>query len=772
LQGPVDAVKELEELLDERDEIACQAHFLLARIYLESDPGDLETTEEYQQKAKEHQQKGEELFSESAEAYFNRSMMAGTVNKTLEWLNKAIDFDPGHYDSREARALAYYALRKYDEMEIDAFVMIGIESNNSQGYALRAIARREKAIRQSEKELFGEAIRDHNKAIKLSPDDPELYNQRRRTQMQMGNYEKALSDARECVRLRADEKIYHLHTFYALVALGHYEEAKDKHEAIIKSDLMSKRNFNILAAKYVSDTLDAGLSWYPSERRPEGAAFGAMHESAEIYHQLAKKAKRVVPEGFHATWSPDGTELAYSCGILGFSGIEVVNLESGKTRLLTVPGLDPAWSPDGHHIAFTRLRQTLLLTEITAERTAQNPSLREREIWIIKADGTGDPELLSRGYFPCWSPDSKRVIYHSQPDMMLYSISIKEGAKPTPIVRCPGYYPVVSPDEKYVAYGVIGERRIVDLSTKSVVASWTAPPGSSTAFPNWSPNGQELSVGSYGNSGLWIYELDNEKQIRKASKVLSGSFASCTWSRPEISRMVIQRVYGGLHREIWVADLDPNVSTTEALGPGRTLEQHCQELISLYNRRIKTDPEDVESYLWRARLYMYLKDREKAFAGLDKFANIVKNQSETAQTYASLGAGLVIRPGRMVDAEIALELFRKAHEMEPENGLYLTGLGAAHYRAGQWEEAITALTKSTGLSAVENSFNFLLLSMTHWQSGNKDAAANWYKKAIESMQKSNIDFNSSQGMIFQIFYLEASELMGIKVEESDRKDSR
>ena len=129
-------MKELQQLLNVQDEIACQAHFLLARIYLESDPGDPETTQEYQQKAKEHQQEGEKLFSESAEAYFNRSIMAGTVKKTLEWLNKAVDLDPGHYDSREARALAYYALRKYNEMEIDASVMVGNESNNSQGYAL------------------------------------------------------------------------------------------------------------------------------------------------------------------------------------------------------------------------------------------------------------------------------------------------------------------------------------------------------------------------------------------------------------------------------------------------------------------------------------------------------------------------------------------------------------------------------------------------------------------------------------------------------------
>ncbi|MHC4086692.1 MAG: hypothetical protein ACYSU5_16015, partial [Planctomycetota bacterium] len=367
LQGPRDAVKELQKLLNERDEVACQAHFLLARIYLESDPGDPETTKKYQQKAKEHQQEGEKLFSESAEAYFNRSIMAGTVMKSLEWLNKAVDLDPGHYDSREARALAYYALRKYSEMEI---------------YALRAIARREKAISEDEKELLKEAIRDHNKAIKLSPDEHELYDQRRRTHLRMGNYELALSDARACIRLGPDVRWlsihrsfnpsgrYHFHNFCALVALGRYDEAKVKYDTIIESGLMTKWHFDQSAAKYVSDTLDAGLSWHRPRRRPEGAAFLAMHESADVYRQLSKKARRVVPEGFHATWSPDGTELAYSCGILGFTGIEVVNLESGKTRLLTVPGFDPAWSPDGNYIAFTRHRQTLSVADLTAERTA------------------------------------------------------------------------------------------------------------------------------------------------------------------------------------------------------------------------------------------------------------------------------------------------------------------------------------------------------------------------------------------------------------------
>jgi tetratricopeptide (TPR) repeat protein len=451
-QGPAAAVKELQKLLNERDEIACQAHFLLARIYLESDPGDPETTEEYEQKAKEHQQKGEKLFSESAEAYFNRSMMAGTVNKILEWLNKALDFDPGHYDSLEARALAYYVLRRYGKMEIDAYVMIGNESNNSKGYALRAIARRQKAKEEAEKELFAAALRDHDKAIRLSPDDPELYDQRRRTHMRMGNNEQALLDARKCAELEPEEGIYHFHSFCALVASGRYDEAKVKYDTIIKSGLMTKNNLDLSAAKYVSDTLDAGLSWYRPQSRPEGDAFLAMHESAEIYEQLAKKAKRVVAEGYHANWSPDGSRLVYSRGILGFTGIEIINLESGKTRLLTVPGFDPAWSPDGNHIAYVRSRQTLLLTDLTAERAAKGVPHEQREVWIINADGTEEPRFLARGAWPSWGRDSKWVFYHSPKDMKVCSISIEDGAKPTPIIQFQSGSPVVSPDEKYVAY--------------------------------------------------------------------------------------------------------------------------------------------------------------------------------------------------------------------------------------------------------------------------------------------------------------------------------
>ena len=211
------------------------------------------------------------------------------------------------------------------------------------------------------------------------------------------------------------------------------------------------------------------------------------------------------------------------------------------------------------------------------------------------------------------------------------------------------------------------------------------------------------------------------------------------------------------------------MSTTEALGLGRTIEDHFQEMADLFTRRIDTAPEDANHYLSRAKCYIQLEDQEGALADLEKYADIIEDPSQAAAEYGNLGWPLVSRPQEMVNPEIAVELYRKAHEMERENWRYLRGLGMAHYLAGQWEEAISALTKSTELPGGEHSRNFLFLAMAHWQSGNKAAAANWYNKAIELVQKSNIDIVSLRRSFVYTFYLEAAELMGIKVKEFYRK---
>ncbi|MBW8040349.1 MAG: protein kinase [Planctomycetes bacterium] len=552
LQGPAAAVKELQKLLNERDEIAGQAHFLLARIYYESHPDVPGKREEYRSKWEYHRQEAEKLLPQTADAYLLRAMSAAAVPKTLDLLDKALELDEGHYDSLRERAYLSYAGKHYYKMAKDAARMIGIEPDNPLGYSLSAVAQRE--LKQ-----FDEAIRDHNKTIKFSPAEPELYDQRRQTYMRRSNYEQALLDARKCGQLESEENIYHFHAICALVALGRYDEAKVEYEKVFKADSANKTQFQRWSRKYVFDILGAGQLWHPAERRPEGAAFLAMTETDDYYRTLRKKAERVVAEGFCPTWSPDGTELAYSRGIVGSSGIEILNLESREIRLLTVPGKDPAWSPDGKYIAFARQRQMLPLGQLTAQRELEYAVVAKEEVWMIKADGTEEPRYLARGGGPCWSSDSKRVFYQSRVDNELCSISIKDGAQPTAILPCHHWFPVVSPDDRYVAYCRGSEIQIVELATKSVVASWAGPSG--MFYVNWSPNGRQLSVGACNNytAGAWIYDLE----AKKALKVLSGPVKRSRWSPDE------RRLAFGLTPffEIWVAD-------TATLRSGRTVKEH------------------------------------------------------------------------------------------------------------------------------------------------------------------------------------------------------
>ncbi len=560
LQGPGAAVEALRGLLEEPPEIAANAHFLLAWIYLEAAPDDPGA----KSRAEIHLRQGERLLPRTAEAYLLRAVTAQTVQATLGWLNDAIELDPAHYAARRARALSYQALGRYRDMETEASVMIGSQPMNPAGHSLRAIARREMAMVQSDKDLLAASVADHDRAVGLSDAHDkqfaELCSQRCDTLMQMGRYNQALADAQTCVRLQPAEPMHHFRLFCLLAALGDYQAAQAEYDTILASGLMDQMRFDCSAAKYVFDCLWAGQSWHPQDTRPRGPAFLAMHRATQEYHQLAARGRRVVCEGFHPNFSPDGTELAYSRGVLGASGIEILNLQTGQRRLLTVPGKDPAWSGDGQYIAYVRDRQVLSLDHLSGVRQGEHPPMELEEIWITRADGTGDPRFVAKGGWPNWSRLSNRIHYHSRLENMICSVSADpNNAEQRDILASKDVFPIVSPDEKYVAFMPDPLAfQIVDLADKSVAARWSAPDEKGQQlFLSWSADGRRLSVGCYWQGGLWIYDVDK----KEASKVVDGSFSWCSWSSVDSARMAIGRVFGQWHNDIWLVDLGPGRAT-------------------------------------------------------------------------------------------------------------------------------------------------------------------------------------------------------------------
>jgi len=300
---------------------------------------------------------------------------------------------------------------------------------------------------------------------------------------------------------------------------------------------------------------------------------------------------------------------------------------------------------------------------------------------------------------------------------------------------------------------------ILDLATGSVVAEIAPTPGVSESGVGWSPNGRELSLGGRG-TGLWIYEFDPSMQVTKTSKVLRGSFGWSSWSGPDTGRLAFTRPYIFLYQEIWVADLDPNLSAAEALGPSQTLEQHYQELIGLCTRKIEIDPENPEHYVSLTRAYLDLGDKDKALESLDGFEKRVKDSSRAAAAYDQLGLARILR-----DPELAMELYRRAHELDPGNWFYLCALGFTHASTGRLDEAIAKYTESRKLPGGENSLSYFCLAIAHGGKGQRDEAVGWYEKAMEQMPADKTSMDASLRYVLDYVHSEASRRLGIKTEE-------
>jgi serine/threonine protein kinase/tetratricopeptide (TPR) repeat protein/WD40 repeat protein len=606
---PDEARNELKDLLDERPEIAGAAYALLARIIWEGQslgPEQLKMVEKYRQMA-------EKLLPKTAEAYYLQAMLTVTIPKKLKLLDEALSLNKKHYSSRRLRALTYQASRKYKDLYEDALLMTYSDPNDPLGHSLLATALKELGEYQKAVNCYDEAIE-----LLTSRDDPlyiELNAGRCEALIRMGDYERANAETQACLKVAPDAAILHYHAFCALTALGKYKQASTHYWRIPESDFIAAMGPRHWPMKHVFDTLEAGGTWHPPDSKPEGPAFLPMFEAEKTYRNLtAKNTRRLISDGFKPGWSPDGKQVAFSLGFVGYSGIAVYDMKSPETNLLIVPGKDPSWSPDGEHIVFVRDCEVLRLSELTTvERGFHHRALVEEEVWVMNADGS-EPRRLARGAgWPSWK-DTTHVYYQSRSGhepQGLYLISIEDRqAQPELVLECPDEYPVVSPDNRYVAYDNDNVLQITDLASQSNAAGWVGP--FEVFSGGWSPDSRQFAYGGGARvrirTGLWIYDIDEKEAV----KVLSGQISLAYWS-PDSKQLLFQLPVP--YNEIWIANIDNGLSTIEVLGPAMTAREHFLERIEDCNWKLQVDPnlfyehwERTASALWigdnRASLYM------------------------------------------------------------------------------------------------------------------------------------------------------------------------
>ncbi len=646
-----DAEAELGKLLREEPKIAGTAHYLLATIYMGSDHF----------KAEVHQKRAEELLPRTAEAYCLRAMAARTPTEAVETLTEALEFDPSHYPSHKALALAYYALKDYKKMAYEVLEIIRLRPNDSLGYAFRALYLREMGELDNAISSLYNAIRvcDVDNAL------AELYNQRRETYVRMENYEKALENAQRCVELEPEQFVYRFHVFTALVSLGEYEAARQEYREIVGGDIVHRQQFEAWSQRYVFSILGAGQTFELPVDIELGEAFYAMGEAAEYYCKLKSKAKRLVSGVYgQSSWSPDGKQLAYgrsdlyawqpktitaaSPAISGSGGIEILNLETDTTRLLVSFGKDPAWSPDGQNIAF--VREPKRIRDF------------EEEVWIVPAEG-GQPEQLALGAWPIWAPDSKQLFFHSRVDNTLYSIRVDDPkAKPERVISCRSRFPWVSPDGRHIAYSEGNELKIVELSSGKVETSWTAPLPANGLLVRWSPDGKELSVAGLTDSdlGLWIFDVE----LEKAWHIFDAPAISGIWS-PDMSEMVIEVKIP--FEENWLVMLDHNLPTYQSIASALTCEEYLRDRKEYYIGSVKDDPNNAKiciDKLATVGLSQYdLSEFNDAFVTFTEVDNLRRNLTgESRPVDLKFIAMTLHQLGRIQESEAALARLRRLFE--------------------------------------------------------------------------------------------------------------
>jgi tetratricopeptide (TPR) repeat protein len=341
-------------------------------------------------------------------------------------------------------------------------------------------------------------------------------------------------------------------------------------------------------------------------------------------------------------------------------------------------------------------------------------------------------------------------------DAKIYSISTEEGSEPQEIVWCSSCYPAVLWDGKDIRYMAFTGWysplvHILDVASKSPHRIWGG--FKRTLFADFSPDGRMLAVagGYHCAEGLWIYDMESGK----ARRLLNGMIIRGRWS-PDGSKMAF--ALAPPWQEIWIAD-------TESLSPGKTLKQHYQERIDFFTRRIKTNPQDQWGYYNRALFNMYLGRRDETLDDLKRYVGPADGTDALAQAYSDLAWRSVRRCQEVVNTEIAVELANEAARMQPENGEYLCALGAALYRAHQYQEAATKLEQASHQPSAEDVRCYFLLAMANWQLEDKTASENWYKKAMEWKNDHTNDWFSVNGEIVADLYSEAAHLMGKQIEE-------
>jgi superkiller protein 3 len=202
-------------------------------------------------------------------------------------------------------------------------------------------------------------------------------------------------------------------------------------------------------------------------------------------------------------------------------------------------------------------------------------------------------------------------------------------------------------------------------------------------------------------------------------------------------------------------ELDPKYAPAHSyLGFALQAQGKLEEAIPCCRKAIELDPKLAPA---RNNLGIALNAQGKLEEAIACYRKAIELDPKSTQAHSNLAwLYATCSDLKMRDPARALQHAKKALELAPARADYNT-LGVAQYRAGNFQEAVSALEKSMELRKGGNSFDWFFLAMARWQLGDKKDARQWYDRAVAWMEK-----NQPKNEELARFRTEAAELLGVK----------
>lgn len=140
------------------------------------------------------------------------------------------------------------------------------------------------------------------------------------------------------------------------------------------------------------------------------------------------------------SWSPDEQLIVFESysdpvdtgGYIVYTvSISVINIEDGKSIVVTKDGFDPIWFPDGKQLLFESIENQLCKVELEGQNRicitsgyydyasqfspdgqfiAFTRVDKDWSIYVMKSDGSEQTKLIN-GIYPIWSPDGNQIAF-------------------------------------------------------------------------------------------------------------------------------------------------------------------------------------------------------------------------------------------------------------------------------------------------------------------------------------------------------------------------